>query len=68
MHYLHDADIRLKDPEYRIFQDEMMTGIISALESGSVPASTGTTLSFHPRWLGAIAVVVIAIVCLAVFL
>lgn len=67
MHYLHDADIRIKDPEYRASQDEMMAGIISDLESGIVPASTSTTLSFHPRWLGAIALVVLVIVYLAVF-
>ena len=67
MHYLHDADIRMKDPEYRVSQDEMIAGVISDLESGIVPASTSTTLSFHPRWLGAIALVVLAIIYLVVF-
>ncbi|NRQ41606.1 hypothetical protein HRH59_03360 [Rheinheimera sp. YQF-2] len=67
MHYLHDADIRIKDPEYRASQDEMIAGIISDLESGIVPASTGTTLSLHPRWLGAIALVVLVIIYLVVF-
>jgi phage-related holin len=67
MHYLHDADIRIKDPEYRASQDEMIAGIISDLESGIVPASTSTTLSFHPRWLGAIALVVLVIIYLAMF-
>jgi hypothetical protein len=66
MHYLHDADIRIKDPEYRKSQDEILAGIISELESGIVPASTNTTLSFHPRWLGAIALVVLAVIYLAV--
>ena len=67
MHYLHDADIRIKDPEYRKSQDEMMVGIISELEADTVPASASTTLSFHPRWLGAIALAVLAIIYLAVF-
>ena len=67
MHYLHDADIRIKDPEYRAFQDEMIACIISDLESGIVPASTSTTLSFHPRWLGAIALAVLVIIYLVVF-
>ncbi|RZI57079.1 MAG: hypothetical protein EOP14_05305 [Pseudomonas sp.] len=67
MHYLHDADIRIKDPEYRASQDEMIASVISDLESGIVPASTSTTLSFHPRWLGAIALVVLAIIYLVVF-
>ena len=67
MHYLHDADIRIKDPEYRASQDEMIADIISDLESGIVPASTSTTISFHPRWLWAIALVVLAIIYMAVF-
>ncbi|RYG96822.1 MAG: hypothetical protein EON58_11170 [Alphaproteobacteria bacterium] len=67
MHYLHDADIRIKDSEYRKSQDKMMTGIIADLESGVVPASTGTSLSFHPRWMGAIALFVLAIIYLVVF-
>src|SRR5687768_10077257 len=53
MHYLHDADIRVKDPERRLAQDEMLNGIIADLEQGNAPLSAGTTLSFHPRWLGA---------------
>jgi len=67
MHYLHDADIRIKDPEYCRPQDEMMARIISEFESGIVPVSVSTTLSFHPRWLGAIALIVLAIIYLAVF-
>ena len=66
MHYLHDADLRAKDPEYRLAQDEMLNGIISDLERGSVPQSTGATLSFHPRWLGAVALLVLAIIYWAV--
>jgi hypothetical protein len=67
MQYLHDADIRIKDAEYRKSQDKMITGIISDLESGIAPVSTGATLSFHPRWLGAIALVIFSIIYLAVF-
>lgn len=67
MHYLHDADIRIKDPEYRASQEAMIAGIITDLESGIVPASNSTTLSFHPRWLGAIALVVLVIIYLVVF-
>ena len=67
MHYLHDADIRIKDPAYRAAQDEMIASIISDLESGIVPAETGTTISLLPLWLGAIALVVIAVIYWAVF-
>lgn len=62
MHYLHDADIRIKDPAHRKSQDEMIAAIISDLESGIVPESISTTLSFHPRWLGAIALGVLVII------
>lgn len=62
MHYLHDADLRAKDPGYRAAQDEMLNDIISDLERGRIPQSTGATLSFHPRWLGVAALVVIAVV------
>ena len=66
MHYLHDADIRIKDPQYRLAQDEMLSGIIADLEQGNVPLPAGTTLSFHPRWLGAAALVVLALLFWAV--
>ena len=62
MHYLHDADLRAKDPDYRLAQDEMLNGIISDLERGSVPQSTGAILSFHPRWIGVAALFVLAVV------
>lgn len=51
MHHLHDADIRVKDAEYRESQDELISDAISDLESGKIPESSGSTLSFHPRWL-----------------
>ena len=63
MHYLHDADIRIKDPDYRAAQDEMIDGVISDLEAGIVSAPIGTTVSFHPRWIGVAALVVLAVVC-----
>ena len=63
MHYLLDADLRVKDSEYRSVQNEMLNGIIADLERGYVPEPLGTTLSFHPRWLGVAALVVIAVVC-----
>lgn len=59
-HYLHDADIRIKDPERRAEQDEMLNDIISSLERGIVPDSVGTTVSIRPRWLGVIALILIA--------
>ncbi|MFC5577520.1 hypothetical protein ACFPOA_05745 [Lysobacter niabensis] len=63
MFYLHDADLRVKDSEYRMAQDEALGEIIVSLENGSVPESSGgLSLSFHPRWLGAVALVVVAII------
>jgi len=67
MHYLHDADIRIKDPDYKKAQDEMIAGVISDLESGVIPSSTGRSLLFHPRWIGVTALVVLAILYMAVF-
>jgi hypothetical protein len=63
MFYLHDADIRVRDPEYRKDQDEALDGIILSLERGIVPmSSSGGSLSFHPRWLGVTALVILAVV------
>ncbi len=62
MFYLHDADIRLRDPEHRKGQDEALDEIIASLERGIVPESPGRTIAFHPRWLGAIALVILAVV------
>lgn len=63
MHYLHDGDVRIKDPEFRLTQDEMLNGIIADLERGAIPPSMGVTVPFHPRWLGAAALVVLAAIC-----
>lgn len=62
MFYLHDADIRVKDPAYRKDQDDALDEIIASLERGIVPEPTSRTLAFHPRWLGAIALVILAVV------
>lgn len=49
-HYLHDADIRIKDPAYRKQQDEMIARIISSLDGGRIPPSRYVRLSV-PLWL-----------------
>jgi hypothetical protein len=43
-HYLHDADLRIKNEKYRSAQDEMISNIISDLERGIIPQSAGTTI------------------------
>lgn len=60
MFYLHDADLRLEDPEYRQSQDKALDELIASLERGVVPQSRGGSIAFHPRWLGAAALVVLA--------
>ncbi|WP_454832686.1 hypothetical protein [Pseudoxanthomonas wuyuanensis] len=67
-HYLHDADIRVKDPERAAEQNEMLTGIIASLEQGTVPDSVGVTVSIHPRWLGVFALILVAIIAYCVVL
>jgi hypothetical protein len=63
MFYLHDADLRVKDPEYRVAQDEALDEIIVSLENGAVPEpGGGLSFSFHPRWLGAVGLAVLAII------
>ena len=60
MHYLHDADIRVKEPAYREAQDEMLSEIITDLEAGILPSASTLSISVHPRWLGAAALVAAA--------
>lgn len=60
-HYLHDADIRVKEPEYRLAQDDMLTDIIVGLERGEIPESACVNIALHPRWLGVRALLVVAI-------
>ena len=62
MFYLHDADLRLKDPGYRKSQNEALDELIASLEHGIVPESRGGSISFHPRWLGAAALAILAAV------
>ena len=63
-HYLHDADIRAKDPERREQQDRMLGEIIASLERGNIPESPSVTVSVRPRWLGALALLLVAtIIC-----
>jgi len=66
MFYLHDADLRAKDSEYRATQDRALEEVIASLERGSLPTSVGLTVSLHPRWLGALALVAAAIIYMAV--
>lgn len=65
--YLHDADLRLKDPAYRESQEEALDALIADLERGVMPEQRGISISLHPRWLGAAALVVLAVVlyCIA---
>jgi hypothetical protein len=49
MHYVHDADIRARDPEYRDRQRRVISEIISEFEHGAVPKSRGITISFTPH-------------------
>lgn len=37
MFYLHDADIRLRDAEYRLTQDDAIDALIADLERGRLP-------------------------------
>lgn len=62
MFYLHDADIRIKDSNYRKTQDEALDEVISCLERGIIPESRTSAISLHPSWLGAIALVVLAVI------
>jgi len=62
MFYLHDANIRVRDPEYRKDQDEVLGEIIASLERGILPEPSGRTIAFHPRWLGALGLVILAVV------
>jgi len=66
MFYLHDADIRVREPAYREDQDEALAAVIQQLERGIVPEGPGSTIQVHPRWLGAIALVVLAAIAAGV--
>jgi hypothetical protein len=53
-HYLSDADIRARKPEYRAEQDRRIEEIVSELERGVLPAETSINLFASPagRWCG----------------
>lgn len=53
MFYLHDADIRLREPEYRITQDEQLDLLIMQLEQGQMPTETSAGCAIALGWLGA---------------
>ena len=61
-HYLHDADLRIKDPDYKRTQDQTMDEIIADLERGIVPEPRGAAISVHPRWLGVAGLVLVLLV------
>lgn len=52
MFYLHDADIRLRDAEYRIAQEEAIDALISELYAGRRPeALPHAGCAFPVTWL-----------------
>jgi len=60
--YLHDADLRINDSAYRSMQDEALDQVIASLERGVLPSpSGGGGFTIHPRWLGAIALMLVAV-------
>ena len=61
MFYLHDANIRLRNAEYRAMQDEMIGEVIASLENGVIPAQLTRSFTVHPRWLGVLALIVLAV-------
>ncbi|WP_394694943.1 hypothetical protein [Pseudoxanthomonas japonensis] len=61
MFWLHDADIRVRDAEYRRTQDEAIDALIADLERGRLPdrdRQVGCALPL--AWLGAGALVALA--------
>lgn len=51
MFYLHDADLRVKNPEYRKRQEDVLDEVLAELERGVVPRSTGHSVGIRPGWL-----------------
>jgi hypothetical protein len=66
MHYVHDADIRVRDADYRASQTRMMEEIILSLERGVIPESSGVTISVRLRTVVVTAFVVLVLVGLAI--
>jgi hypothetical protein len=49
MHFMHDADIRVKDQELRKSQVAAVREVITRLERGDVPADQGITVRVSGR-------------------
>ncbi|MGN6223952.1 hypothetical protein [Pseudoxanthomonas sp.] len=60
MFYLHDADIRVKDEDYRKDQEAALSDLIAMMEKGVMPAYSRKGITFHPRWLGVAGLVALA--------
>lgn len=58
MFYLHDADVRLRDAEYRLAQDNAMDALIAELQAGHLPeAPRNSGCAFPMTWIVAGAVI-----------
>ena len=61
MFYLHDADVRVRDAEYRTTQEEALDSLIDGLEKGRLPATdTHSGCALPLGRLGAGALLVLA--------
>ena len=67
MHFVHDADVRARDPEYRENQEDVMRDIIDELERGTLPRSRGLTISFTTRGFIAFVIAFIVVMAIAIF-
>ena len=50
-HFLHDADTRAKDPQFRATQARVIADVIRDLEQGVVPEPRGSVVAVDSRWL-----------------
>lgn len=67
MFYLHDADVRLRDTEYRRVQDDAVDALIAELEQGEFPdAPSHSGCAFPLTWL-AVAAVIALMALMALF-
>lgn len=58
MFYLHDADVRLRDAEYRRMQDDAIDALIAELEQGEfIDAPSHYGCAFPLTWLVVAAVI-----------
>jgi hypothetical protein len=51
LHFIVDADIRGRDPEYRVWQEGIMRELLEASEQGTMPPGRGLTISGSPRMI-----------------